>query len=109
MASRGVPEHAGSIVELLTARARSHGDRTAMIFLERGEREADRATYADLDRSARTIAGVLRDTGAISKPVIVALPAGLDFIRCFLGCLYAGAYAVPVPFPLQRRHWERIE
>jgi acyl-CoA synthetase (AMP-forming)/AMP-acid ligase II len=109
MVLRGDFGRPANIVELLAARAQSHGSRTAMIFLERGEREADRASYADLDRSARIVGGALRGVGAISKPVIVALPAGIDFVRCFLGCLYAGAYAVPVPYPLQQRHWERIE
>jgi acyl-CoA synthetase (AMP-forming)/AMP-acid ligase II len=109
MALRSDREHPSNMVELLSARAQSHGDRTAMVFLERGEREVGRASYADLDRSARIVGSVLRDAGAASRPVIVALPAGIDFIRCFLGCLYAGAYAVPVPYPLQRRHWDRIE
>jgi acyl-CoA synthetase (AMP-forming)/AMP-acid ligase II len=109
MGLRGDHEHPSNMVALLAARAQSHGDRTAMVFLERGEHEADRASYADLDRSARIVGRVLRDVGATSRPVIVALPAGIDFVRCFLGCLYAGAYAVPVPYPLQRRHWDRIE
>lgn len=105
----GLVGNASTIVDLIRARAKQRGDRPAMSFLERGEREIDRASYAELDRAARAVAGALLDTRAHGKPVLVALPAGIDFVRCFLGCLYAGAYAVPVPYPLQRRNWDRIK
>ncbi|GAB5377984.1 MAG: hypothetical protein AcusKO_44460 [Acuticoccus sp.] len=74
-----------------------------MTFLERGERPADRATFAELDGAARRVAGHLVARGLAGKPVLLAFEPGLDFIRCFLGCLYAGAIAVPLPGVGQRR------
>ncbi len=99
---------APTLVDRIRARADQTGQRPALIFLERGEREGARASYADLDRAAQAVARSLLDAGAGNRPVLVALPAGIDFVYAFLGCLYAGAFAVPAPYPQQRRHWERL-
>jgi acyl-CoA synthetase (AMP-forming)/AMP-acid ligase II len=97
-----------TIVDVIRSRVRTDRDRPALVFLERGEREAERVTYGELDRAARALAAALLDAGAEAKPVLVALPSGVHFVRAFLGCLYAGAYAVPAPYPFQRRNWDRI-
>jgi acyl-CoA synthetase (AMP-forming)/AMP-acid ligase II len=97
-----------TIVDVIRSRARTDGHQAALVFLERGEREAERATYGELDGAARAVAAALLDAETAAKPVLVALPSGMDFVRAFLGCLYAGAYAVPAPYPLQRRNWDRI-
>ena len=86
-----------SLVRALRVWAATRGDHVALRFLERGERVADAATYAELDRDARRAASRLRAAGAAGRPVLVALPQGLDFVRCLLGCLYAGAIPVPCP------------
>ncbi len=86
-----------SLVRALRRWAVERGGHTALRFLERGERESDAATYAELDRDARTVAARLRAAGAAGRPVLVALPQGLDFLRCLVGCLYAGAIPVPTP------------
>jgi acyl-CoA synthetase (AMP-forming)/AMP-acid ligase II len=97
-----------SLLRVLRNRAALHGDRVALRFLERGEREADVTTYAELDRAARRIAASLRAAGAVGRPVLVALPQGLDFVLCFLGCLYAGAIGVPTPAWNDPRATDRI-
>jgi acyl-CoA synthetase (AMP-forming)/AMP-acid ligase II len=97
-----------TLLSLLRGHARSIGDRRALLYLERGERPVDGASFAELDASARAAARSLRDSGLAHKPVLLALPPGLDFVRCFLGCLYAGAVAVPVPYPIQQRNWDRL-
>jgi acyl-CoA synthetase (AMP-forming)/AMP-acid ligase II len=56
----------------------------------------DSCDYAALDLRARQIAVALRCRGV--RPgdrVLLAYPAGLEFVRAFWGCLYAGAVAVP--------------
>jgi acyl-CoA synthetase (AMP-forming)/AMP-acid ligase II len=99
---------AGTLVDLLRSRATAHGARPAFGYLDRGERLVDETTYAELDSAARSVAGHLLDRGAGGKPVLVALPPGLDFVRTFVGCLYAGAFAVPVPQLLQRQTYDRV-
>ncbi len=73
-----------NFVDLLRFRATEHPDRIAYIFLEDGETESDRLTYAQLDRKAAEIADYLLNSGA--KPgdrALLLYPAGLDFITGF--------------------------
>lgn len=100
---------AGSgVLRVLRRHAAADGGRVALRYLDRGEREADSASYVSLDRDARVIAARLRAAGAAGRPVLVALPQGLDYVRCFLGCLYAGAIAVPTPGWDDPRAAERV-
>jgi acyl-CoA synthetase (AMP-forming)/AMP-acid ligase II len=86
---------AGSMVEVLQARAGSTPDRLAFCFLVEGEEEGPRLTYGGLDRAARTIAATLQDTAEPGDRALLLYPPGLEFITAFFGCLYAGI--VPVP------------
>jgi acyl-CoA synthetase (AMP-forming)/AMP-acid ligase II/acyl carrier protein len=70
--------------------------------------EAERLTYAGLDREARRIgSGLLRyaDTG---DRAVVLFPPGLDYICAFFGCLYAGILAVPIYPPTNARNSPRV-
>ncbi|QKW21651.1 fatty acyl-AMP ligase [Kitasatospora sp. NA04385] len=60
---------------------------------------ADTLTYAELDRRARVLARWLTGRQAAGRPVMVALETGADLAVAVVGCLYAGAVAVPVPPP----------
>jgi acyl-CoA synthetase (AMP-forming)/AMP-acid ligase II len=93
---------------LLGAHAARGGDRIALRYLSRGEAVSDEASYAALDAAARTVAGNLLAGGLAGRPVMIALPQGLDFVRCFLGCVYAGAIAIPAPALGGARTKERI-
>lgn len=65
--------------------------------------------YAELHRQACAIAAQL--DGFAHQPVMLALPAGLDFVAAFCGCLYASAIAVPVPIPDRHqglKRWQHI-
>lgn len=63
-----------------------------------------RLTYGRLDRRARRIASWLQGHAALGRQVLVLYPSGTDFIEAFLGCLYAGAVAVPAPLPGEQGH-----
>src|SRR4051794_24712459 len=60
---------------------------------------AQRLTYAELDAEAKRIASWLQERGAVGGQVLLLYPSGLEFIKAFVGCLYAGAVAVPAPLP----------
>jgi Acyl-CoA synthetases (AMP-forming)/AMP-acid ligases II len=81
-----------SLVEMLAERARSHPDAEAVV-----EVGGARLSYRQLwDGSAR-VAGGLRDQGVRhGDRVAILLPSGLDWVLGFLGCILAGAIAVPV-------------
>ncbi len=97
-----------TLFELVERRARHHGDARALTFLRDGENEESHLTYADLDRQARSLAGWLQENGLVGERVLLLFPPGLDFIIAFLGCLYAGAIAVPAYPPRQNRNLIRL-
>ncbi len=98
---------ADTLVDLLQRRAAAHPERIAFAHLDRGERIAEEVSYGELDRQARSVAESILSAGLQGRAVLLSLPSGLDFLRCFLGCLYAGAYAAPAPGLESRRGIER--
>ncbi|TDD84666.1 aminotransferase class I/II-fold pyridoxal phosphate-dependent enzyme [Actinomadura rubrisoli] len=88
------PEPA-TVAEILRHHARRTPDRLAYRFLTGLDGGAESWTYRDLDLRARSIAGRLQREGQRSRPVLLLLPPGLEYVAGFLGCLYAGAIAVP--------------
>ncbi len=97
------------VVSVLRWRAARHPDRLAVTFLEDGETESGRVTYADIDRRIRAIAAALQERGAAGERVLLLHPPGIEFIAAFFACLYAGAVAVPAPPPRSNRAMPRIE
>ena len=94
-----------TIVDVLRRRSLSSPDKPAYTFLDDGEVEGASFTYAQLDRRSRAIAAKLQEAGAEGQRVLLTLDSGLEFIGAFLGCLYAGAVAVPAyrPSPVLRQ------
>ncbi|GAB4069449.1 fatty acyl-AMP ligase [Ancylobacter sonchi] len=88
---------AADLVATIGLHAEQRGHELALRFLRRGEHVDEEASYAELDKAARTIARNLAAAGLAGRPVLVALPQGIDFVRCFLGCLHAGVIAIPTP------------
>lgn len=61
-------------------------------------------SYRDVDLGARAIAADLQERGLQGERVLLLYGFGPQFIEAFLGCLYAGAVAVPAPLPSGPRH-----
>ncbi|GAA3869875.1 fatty acyl-AMP ligase [Streptomyces sedi] len=99
---------ADSLPEALLLRARERPDDTAYVFLADGERPADSTTYRQLDLAARSRAGLLGDHAGRGSSALLMYPAGVEFVRALLGCMYAGVAGAPVPVPTRERGLERI-
>ncbi len=84
-----------TLVDMLEARA-SEGDARGFTFLDDGETDGPRMSFADLAHRARALAAVLQERGLAGERVLLMYPPGLDFIVGFFGCLCARAVAVPV-------------
>jgi amino acid adenylation domain-containing protein len=84
-----------TFVDLLRTRAREAPDGLAYVFLQDGEEEAERLTFAELDARARSLAAWLQRRQPVGERALLLFPPGLDFVAAFFGCLYAGAVAVP--------------
>lgn len=87
-----------TITEIVVGHAEREPDRQAFVFLpDPGKPWGKPLTYGALDRDSRSIASWLADHRA--ERVLLLYPPGLDFVRGLLGCLYAGAVAVPSSLP----------
>ncbi|MEU6592219.1 amino acid adenylation domain-containing protein [Streptomyces sp. NPDC046881] len=96
-----------SFVELLRERAGTAPHRLALEFAL-GEDHYLRLDHAGLDRRARAVAALVQDHVAPGGRVLIVLQPGPDYVSAFLGCLYAGAVAVPVYPPTGARGRERL-
>ena len=90
-------------VDILQFLAAERPDAKAFGYLRDGEGDEERVCYGELDRRARSIAAMLQRLGAEGERVLLLYPPGIEFIPAFLGCLYAGAVAVPAypPDPMR--------
>ena len=96
------PTDIGStIVDILDYRATHQGDRLGYEFRIGKDKPDNRLTYRELDRRAKAIANELISRNLQNERVLLIYPAGLKFIAAFIGCLCAGALAVPL-YPPRR-------
>jgi long-chain acyl-CoA synthetase len=76
---------------ILLGSAREHGDRPALRLNDRSVR------YAELDRTARSVATSLRERGiAPGDKVALLIPNVPEFTTAYFGILYAGCTVVPI-------------
>jgi acyl transferase domain-containing protein/acyl-CoA synthetase (AMP-forming)/AMP-acid ligase II/acyl carrier protein len=95
--------------EVLRCHARTRPDRRAYVFLENGELESGSLTFRALDLRARQIGARLQSVIDPGDRVLLLYPPSLEFVSAFMGCLYAGAVAVPAYPPRQNRYAGRLE
>jgi acyl-CoA synthetase (AMP-forming)/AMP-acid ligase II len=92
---RGIAHYQGlspSVVALLRATVEAYPEREALVEVG-GQRLSYRALWG---RAAR-VAGGLAAAGLVrGGRVAILLPAGVDWVLCFLGAQLAGAVAVPI-------------
>ncbi|MBN9419430.1 MAG: cytochrome P450 [Candidatus Eremiobacteraeota bacterium] len=87
---------------LLTVAQRSP-EQLAYTFLAEGQAVTTSLTYAELAQRCDALAGFLLERGMAGRNVVLVFPPGPGFIVAFLGCLRAGAVAVPQPLPRANR------
>ncbi|MBV8135324.1 MAG: AMP-binding protein, partial [Deltaproteobacteria bacterium] len=93
---------------LLDHRATGCPEQTAYIFLESGENESARLTYAELARRAYLVAGHLQRISNPGDRALLLFEPGIEFMPAFFGCLCAGVIAVPCYPPKRNRGDERL-
>ncbi|WP_296261737.1 MULTISPECIES: non-ribosomal peptide synthetase [unclassified Pseudomonas] len=109
---KSIRDQAAHFPELVGFYAQSQPDRVALRHVYHEDHEPLLTTYAQLDRQARCIAGILQHhLGAqAGERCVLILPTGADYAAAFLGCLYAGIIAVPAFAPEYNRqtHLDRL-
>lgn len=91
------------VIDRVRTSVASDPDRRAFTFLDfptrSGPRKECTHTIGELDAKARAIAALLREASVPGARAILLFRPGADFVAAFLGCLYAGVIAVPLPMP----------
>ena len=97
-----------TLLDVLERRVEAQPDRLAYTFChENGERVS--LTFAELRARACAIGQYLRSQITEGERVVLVYPPGLEFVTAFLGCMYAGAVAVPTTYPKPRRPMRRLD
>lgn len=91
-----------TIVHALLSWAERRPEATCFSFLGDGEGVRTDLSYEALHQGALDVAAALVDRRLQGEPVLLAFPPGLELVKAFFGCLYAGALAVPLPLPRAR-------
>jgi len=101
-----------SLPETLSWRALHQPEKiifTWLNYLDDNEHSETTLTYAEIDKRAKRIGTHLQSCGAEGNRALLLYPPGLDYIVAFLGCLYAGAIAVPAYPPFTGRLLRRLQ
>ena len=96
-----------TIIDCLVERAKTHANKIAFTFID-DKSEATHISYQELHSSAQAIANSLKNIATPGDAIVLLLPQGLDYIKSFLGCLYAGIVAVPLYPPKNAKHSDRV-
>ena len=89
--------------------ASNEPDATLYTFLVNRDDKEVRLTRAEADHFARSFASGLRELNLEGERILICLPSGLEYVISVLGCLYAGAIAVPALPPARDSEWQRID
>ena len=96
------------VTHILEDHAHNKAQSTSYIFLEKGL-EKQIYSYKQLYEESLKVAAKLQQLNMSGERVLLLYPSGIDFITAFLGCLYAGAIAVPAYPPHNNRIINRLE
>ncbi|MGM7723802.1 fatty acyl-AMP ligase [Metabacillus sp. Hm71] len=96
-----------SLIDLLNSNAKKHPHKIAFKYLI-GEEDEISLSYKQLVVDSKRIAAYLQKEGFSGKQALIMYPPGLEYVKAFLGCLYAGVIAVPVYPPTLSRNMDRI-
>ena len=98
-----------NLVQMSSQRAVEKGDVPVMTFLSESGAPEGNITFSGLDESARKVAAGLVAKGLTGRNLMLLYAPGLDYIRAFFGCMYAGCVPVPAYPPMGARDIDRLK
>ena len=84
-----------ALPDILAERASTETHRLAYRFLTNSGEEETVISYGQLHRSAKLIAAHLLMQLKAGDRALLLYPPGLEFVKAYFGCLYAGIIAIP--------------
>jgi acyl-CoA synthetase (AMP-forming)/AMP-acid ligase II len=104
----GKPENS-LIVNRLIELASNRPDQNCYTFLTGIHGDEELISYGELDLAARSLASHFRLYCHGHDLAVLLYQPGLDFIKAFFACLYAGIVAVPVNLPRRKNQATGLE
>jgi acyl-CoA synthetase (AMP-forming)/AMP-acid ligase II/acyl carrier protein len=99
-------------IDLFISNAKSNPNKTVYIQLDETGNEVGKISFGNLLSNAIIVSQKLLNHTTKSERCLICIPAGLEFIIAFLGCLISGVIAVPTILPKRnkenRRFWSII-
>ncbi|RME88184.1 MAG: fatty acyl-AMP ligase [Anaerolineae bacterium] len=98
-----------SLYQVLHQHAKDRPHEMAFAYLENGIDVSSQVTWKELDQQAQAFAAHLLAQGLKNGDrVLLLYPSGLKFLVAFMGCMYAGAVAVPSSIPYREHAVSRL-
>ncbi|QQC87097.1 fatty acyl-AMP ligase [Streptomyces alfalfae] len=97
-----------TLADALQLRGETQPGQTAYVFLRDGEEPGETLTYGGLHRDAAARAATFAAQGLSGRGAVLLYPAGPEFVRTLLGCMYARVASAPVQVPRRREEVERL-
>ncbi|MGO1101833.1 fatty acyl-AMP ligase (plasmid) [Priestia megaterium] len=98
-----------SMIDLLSHKAMIHPEKVVYTFLSNDNQDETNITYQELHMYAQQIAAYLQHLGLEGQRALLMYPSGIDYVKAFLGCIYANVTPVPVYLPGLSRNMERLK
>lgn len=98
-----------NLVDMAQQQAQIRAEAPLASFIKDNGKQDDSATYSALDQQARTIGSNLVNQGLSGRNLLLLFAPGIDYIRTFFGCLYAGCVPVPAYPPVGARDLSRLQ
>lgn len=105
---QGFPDYK-NLVQMSSQQAAIRKDGNVMTFLSDSGAPEGKLTFSGLDEAARKIAAGLVAKGLTGRNLMLLYTPGLDYIRAFFGCMYAGCVPVPAYPPMGARDIDRLK
>jgi 8-amino-7-oxononanoate synthase/acyl carrier protein len=102
------PPPCTNIIDVLDHWALERPHQVAYYFSD-GDGGEEHITYAELQRACRAIAAEMLRRGLAGHRALLMFPPGLEFVKAFYGCMYAGVVAVPAFTPRRNRNVRRLQ
>ncbi|MEC8812753.1 MAG: AMP-binding protein [Pseudomonadota bacterium] len=98
-----------NLVDMAVQQASQRNAAPLATFLKDNGAQDDAASYQSLHEAACAIAMTLQEKGLSGRNMLLLFAPGIDYIRAFFGCLYAGCVPVPAYPPMGARDLDRLQ
>ncbi|MDG0032507.1 fatty acyl-AMP ligase [Priestia sp. Y58] len=98
-----------SMIDLLSHKVMIHPEKVVYTFLSNDNQDETNITYQELHMYAKQIAAYLQHLGLEGQRALLMYPSGIDYVKAFLGCIYANVIPVPVYPPGLSRNMLRLK